>query len=52
VNEPIADGIGDGSVGDQLMPVVSRQLAGDKGGTQVGVRPMICFIACWIATII
>jgi hypothetical protein len=34
VNEPITDGIGDGGVGDQLMPVAHRQLAGDQGGTQ------------------
>ena len=34
MNEPIADGIGDGGVCDQLMPVVHRQLAGDQGGTQ------------------
>ena len=34
MNEPIADGIGDGGVSDQLVPVVHRQLAGDQGGTQ------------------
>jgi hypothetical protein len=34
VDQPIADGIGDGGVGDQLVPVIGSQLAGDQGGAQ------------------
>ena len=34
MDQPIADGIGDGRIGDQLVPVVSGDLAGDQRGTQ------------------
>jgi hypothetical protein len=31
VDEPIEDGIGDGRVGDDLVPIFDRDLAGDDG---------------------
>ncbi len=34
MDEPITDGIGDGCVGDQLVPVLGGELAGDQGGAQ------------------
>ena len=35
VDEPIEDGVGDGRVGDDLVPVVDRQLAGHDGRTAI-----------------
>jgi len=34
MDQPVADGIGDGGIGDQLVPVVGSELAGDQGGVQ------------------
>jgi hypothetical protein len=34
VNEPIEDGIGKRGVGNDLMPMLDRQLAGDQSGTE------------------
>jgi len=31
VDEPVEDGVGDGGVGDDLVPVIDRQLAGHDG---------------------
>ena len=31
VDEPVEDGVGDGRVGDHLVPVIDRQLAGHDG---------------------
>jgi len=31
VDEPIEDGVGDGRVGDDLVPIFDRYLAGDDG---------------------
>ena len=33
VNEAVEDGVGDGGIGDDLVPVVDRHLAGDDGRT-------------------
>ena len=32
VDEPIENGVGNGGVGDHLVPVIDRHLAGDDGG--------------------
>ena len=32
VDEPIQDGVGDGRIGDQFVPVLDGQLAGHDGG--------------------
>ena len=31
VNETVKNGVGDGGIGDYLMPVIHRDLAGDDG---------------------
>jgi hypothetical protein len=31
VDEPVEDGVGDGGIGDDLVPVLNRHLAGDNG---------------------
>ena len=33
VNEAVENGVGDGGVGDNFVPVIDRYLAGDDGGT-------------------
>jgi hypothetical protein len=35
VNQAIEDGIGNGRIGDDLVPVLDRQLAGDDGGAAI-----------------
>ena len=35
VHEPIEDGVGDGRIGDRLVPVIDRQLAGHDGRAAV-----------------
>jgi len=37
VNQPIQDGIGQGSVADNFMPVIHRQLTGNQRGVQAVV---------------
>ena len=39
VDEPIEDGVGDGRVGDRLVPVIDRQLAGHDG--RAAIVPVI-----------
>jgi len=33
MDEPIEDGIAEGGVADNVMPVIDRELTGDEGGT-------------------
>ena len=33
VDETVENGVGDGGIGDHLVPVIDRHLAGDDGGT-------------------
>ena len=35
VDEPVEDGVGDGRIGDRLVPVIDRQLAGHDGRAAV-----------------
>ena len=35
VHEPVEDGVGDGRIGDRLVPVIDRQLAGHDGRAAV-----------------
>ena len=35
VDKPVEDGIGERGIGHRLVPVISRELAGDNGGTML-----------------
>jgi hypothetical protein len=39
VDEPVEDGVGDGRVGDHLVPVIDRQLAGHDG--RAAIMPIV-----------
>lgn len=39
LDEPVEDGVGDGRVGDDAVPKLERQLAGDDGGAKH--RPVV-----------
>jgi hypothetical protein len=51
VDEPVENSIGDGRVGDDVVPVVDRQLAGDDGAaTAVAVVDDLEDIAAFART--
>ncbi len=36
MDQPVQDGIGEGGISDDIMPVLEGELAGDKGGSPAG----------------